>query len=314
MLRKVYGQLDKSALSLRQARVEVHGGLVFATWASDGVSLEQFLAGAAWYLDALLLAPPEGWETGGPPQRYIAPGNWKLGADNYSGDSYHVDYTHKTALDAGFFEDTGAAEWHSLHVATKQGHGLRVALLDGPESFWFPGFPGDVQRRLSESLGDDHRELMDRVETIHGTLFPNLSFIYLTFAHTGDADEQITAVMHVRQWQPVDADTHEVLSFMLVPRHAPADFKRRSVLIGYRTLGGAAAYFEGDDIHNFTSIRQGLRGAVGRSAASDFSMGTRLAGHSDTGQDGSSVTRQVHGEANQRAFYTAWHALMAEED
>ena len=41
----------------------------------------------------------------GPPLRWSVPFNWKLGAENFAGDSYHTPHTHASVVDIGLFRN-----------------------------------------------------------------------------------------------------------------------------------------------------------------------------------------------------------------
>ena len=72
---------QKSELGLAKARVQIYGGLIFATWNIEGPSLEEFLGDSKWYFDLLFCRTDSGLEMLGPPQRFIVPANWKAAAE-----------------------------------------------------------------------------------------------------------------------------------------------------------------------------------------------------------------------------------------
>ncbi len=85
-----FGELDKKALGLRQARVDAHRGLVFATWDEHAPSLADYLGDMRWYLDIALDRCAGGSELVGPAQRFIINANWKTGAENFISDFQHA--------------------------------------------------------------------------------------------------------------------------------------------------------------------------------------------------------------------------------
>ena len=59
----------KSELGLEKARVELYGGLIFATWNIDGPSFEEYLGESKFYFDMLWNRTDRGLEVLGPPQK-----------------------------------------------------------------------------------------------------------------------------------------------------------------------------------------------------------------------------------------------------
>ena len=86
---------DKSQYGLvRVPRLTNYRGLLFASLADDGPSLDDHLAPARKYIDYWFgRSPVEDIELVLPPHRYEYPGNWKLQAEN-GYDGYHGNYVH----------------------------------------------------------------------------------------------------------------------------------------------------------------------------------------------------------------------------
>ena len=42
------------------------------------------------------------------PQRWLIQSNWKIGAENFSGDSYHTPHTHVSVVEIGLFMEPKA--------------------------------------------------------------------------------------------------------------------------------------------------------------------------------------------------------------
>ncbi|MGD4446443.1 aromatic ring-hydroxylating dioxygenase subunit alpha, partial [Xanthomonas citri pv. citri] len=80
---------DKSQHGLRQARVASYKGLVFATFADDAPSLEEYLGPMTWYLDVMLDMDEGGSEFFGGCIRSTIECNWKIAAENFVGDILH---------------------------------------------------------------------------------------------------------------------------------------------------------------------------------------------------------------------------------
>ncbi|MGH3970026.1 MAG: aromatic ring-hydroxylating oxygenase subunit alpha, partial [Mycobacterium sp.] len=98
---ELYGNaFDRSQLGLKQAKVEIFCGLIFATWDEAQVPLQEALGEMAWYIESVLGRAE--MEVMGPPTRILGNFNWKSGAENWSGgEGYHVQTTHKIVMDLG---------------------------------------------------------------------------------------------------------------------------------------------------------------------------------------------------------------------
>uniref|UniRef100_UPI0035658E8A aromatic ring-hydroxylating oxygenase subunit alpha n=1 Tax=Immundisolibacter sp. TaxID=1934948 RepID=UPI0035658E8A len=89
------GKLDKRANGLKAvAQVDTHGGLIFATFDPQAVSLAQYLGDSRFYLDLYFNRTPGGMVVLSPPQRWVVRANWKMGALNFGTDNQHLYPTH----------------------------------------------------------------------------------------------------------------------------------------------------------------------------------------------------------------------------
>ena len=98
-----YNELDQSRWGLIPvAQLDTYKGLVFATFDPDAPPLADYLGPAAWYLDAVFDRREGGAEIIGGVQRWVVPCNWKMPAENFAGDSYHVPWSHLSPIRTGF--------------------------------------------------------------------------------------------------------------------------------------------------------------------------------------------------------------------
>ena len=98
-----YDELDTSKWGLVPvAHLDSYKGLVFATFDPGAPSLNEYLGDMKWYLDALFDRREGGIEVFPGMQKWIIPCNWKMPAENFAGDSYHVPWTHLAAIRTGF--------------------------------------------------------------------------------------------------------------------------------------------------------------------------------------------------------------------
>src|SRR5262245_14895950 len=86
-MRQYYAGLDPVA------QLESYKGVIFATFDAEAPPLREYLGDMAWYLDCLLDRSEEGTEVVGP-HRWVLEANWKTAAENFSGDAYHIPFTH----------------------------------------------------------------------------------------------------------------------------------------------------------------------------------------------------------------------------
>ncbi len=102
---------------LEAGRVGPQGGsesqqlrrLIFASWDEEICSLDDYLGDIRWYLDRMLLKPFLGGIEVLPGRgKYMMPTNWKMMADNFMHDEYHVPITHVSFFSCA---DAYVSEW-----------------------------------------------------------------------------------------------------------------------------------------------------------------------------------------------------------
>jgi PAH dioxygenase large subunit len=298
----VYGSnLNISEIGLHQPRVEMYRGMVFACWDGDAPSLDDYLGDARWYLDLVFGRTDAGLEVMGPPQRWVADMNWKLGADNFCGDGYHVWTLHRHAYDMGIFKEDVVKNGHVM--STSAGHGIRIQAA--PDEVSLPeyiGMPEDLLPMLERNLDEPQRSTIRRCTVVHGNLFPNLSFVN-SFG-IGDPDDPPAGFVNVRLWQPTAPDKCEIWSWFMVDREMSEWWKEVSRRAYVRTHG-VSGTFDQDDLEVWTNITATARGAVSRESTFNYVMG--IGKDPDTSWPGpGEVYDADYSEANQRAFYRAW--------
>lgn len=273
--RDVYGTdgIDKSKLALfSPAKVGIAHGLIFATWAEDAPSLDEYLGELDWYLAAVFDKYPEGLEVVGTPVRNIIRANWKTEGENLSGDGYHTMITHASALELGLFathddlvklSDELAPSFTGRTVTTRYGHSMRVQrlplVLEGNHYF---GYPEAMWPGFDERLDPAQQELMSALSVGHGSVFPNMSFIE-NFKTNVDGPDLHARYVRITVRYPINATTSEQLWFYLRPRGADPEWARLSHLAYLRT-NGPSGLFELDDTENFVGISSASSGDVAR--------------------------------------------------
>jgi phenylpropionate dioxygenase-like ring-hydroxylating dioxygenase large terminal subunit len=328
-----FGDLDKRELGLLEpARVSTYGGLIFATWDKDIMSLEDYLGDMRWYLDAFLIEDDlGGLEIIPGRHRYLMPINWKLLAENFAGDSYHFAATHASVIKAlsGPAADSRIAPYRNREASglAEITKGLEYCVAVGHRR----GVPHGI---LSLKIGDQyvaedleaakpvghaavewvmerHRKLQERLkdEPVKpygfqtANIFPNLSLVGTSSALYGRG---------LILWHPRGPHQTEVWQWCGVQRNAPQEVKELMafVLTERQALAGVVAP---DDHENFERISENLRAPRSRKVGLHYGMGAR---HEDEPHIANWPAERLghlqprYSEAIQRDFYRYWSTLM----
>lgn len=238
--------LNVEAWGLKEVpMVGSYGGMIFASWDEEICSLDDYLGDIRWYLDRLLLKPFLGGIQVLPGRgRYLMPTNWKLMADNFMHDDYHVPITH-----ASFFRamqtvgKQGGDVWMGGNLFDRTVNVLVHSPAGVPHSaecvgFWNdprPDSPAQVQRQsdraIAQRLGPEAVEWLEERErrvqefmkeekckidsSANWTIFPNLSFVLGASAFRANPIIQWhpkgTMMLEGWQWTAVEKDAPDVV-------------------------------------------------------------------------------------------------------
>lgn len=270
--RSAYGEMDKDENSLLKAvQVDTYQGLIFATLDENAPPLEEYLGGMAWYLDLIFGLNEHGIEVLGPPQRFVIDADWKSGADNFSGDDYHLGTLHRSAIEVGAFPVPFAENMKGYHIQASPGHSLSFSMAasdeePGPRFF---GFPEDFAKTFNTSRISDLQLETARLSRVFvGNVFPNFSILLLPT--TDDADRfPPTAILTFRCWQPIGPGKVEVWNWFAGYKNMSDELKKRTYASGLATfsMGGT---FEIDDTEPWITIAR-----TGRSVTAE-KLGMKL--------------------------------------
>ncbi|HEX7994969.1 MAG TPA: aromatic ring-hydroxylating dioxygenase subunit alpha [Streptosporangiaceae bacterium] len=292
--------------------VDSYNGLIFISLDADAPDLGEWLSDFVFYLDLYTRQSPAGIELRGP-QRWRVNANWKIGAENFAGDSYHTPHTHASVVDIGLFREPKASKRKegALYLSGR-GSGTTYKLPPGGsfgDQLRYLGYPPEMIGAIGESWSAAQRGLVERdgFMVSAATLFPNLSLVH----NWPQIDEAGTVVpfISLRQWQPISERETEVLSWFAVDASAPESFKRDSYK-AYLMCFGSSGMFEQDDVENWVSITAMAGGSMARRLLLNSRMGL-------TSQDkpikppmanfsGPGVAYQGFGEFNQRHWLSQW--------
>jgi phenylpropionate dioxygenase-like ring-hydroxylating dioxygenase large terminal subunit len=296
---------------LSPPRVASYNGLIFASLDPDAPALEDYLGGFRYYLDFYTRQSPAGLEVHGP-QRWRVRANWKIGAENFCGDTYHTPHTHQSIAEIGLFaEHRPSKRKEGVVYFADRGGGTTYKLPPGSfeERLRSVGYPDEMVERMAHTWSAEQRALVAEAGFMvsAATLFPNLSFVH-NWPRAREGGPPVPFIS-IRLWQPVAADETEVYSWFAVDRLAPEEFKRdsyRSYLLSFGTSG----MFEQDDVENWTSITAVASGRWSGQIRLHNRMGLsregRLLRPPLDGWPGPGRAFQGFGEYNQRALLEVW--------
>jgi phenylpropionate dioxygenase-like ring-hydroxylating dioxygenase large terminal subunit len=312
--KEAYGgddELRRSDHSLLPApAMEIVNGLVFICLDPDAPPISSRLGEFRDYLDFYTRPGPDGVEVRGP-QRWRLPANWKIGAENFVGDTYHTPHTHLSVSEIGLMSDAKGGK--------RKGGTMYFA--GGGGGATFPLAPGDLRSRLGV-IGYTDEMIERRAETwpatisaligkegqipSAATIFPNLSFLHL-WARVSES--QIVPFTTMRLWQPISAEETEVVSWFVVDKAADEEFKRASYK-AYQMCFGPSGMFEQDDMENWSSITRVAGGTMARRLQLNNRMGLRTddspIAEPLTNFSGPGAAYGGFGEHNQRRWFDLW--------
>ena len=290
-----YGELDLGQWNLIPvAQLDSYKGLIFATFDPAAPSLREYLGEMAWYLDSFFDRREGGVEVVAGVHKWSIPANWKLPAENFGGDAYHVGWSHLSAIRTGFAGNTRVRQTTGGTVLSPgNGHCIialgpdEVALASEPELL---AYEEEVRSEVEGRLGDRMR----LINPIVGTLFPNFSMLRST-AQT------------FRVWHPRGPERTEVWSWVFVDKAAPAQIKEKLRLTSQRGFG-PWGIFEQDDMDTWQQCTQTCRGVVSRRYDLNMQMGL---GHERFVEGLKAWASDFRlSEGNHREFYRRWAQVM----
>ena len=290
-----YNDLNLSKWGLVQvAQLDIYKGLVFATFDKHAPSLMDYLGEITWYLDSFFDRREGGVEVIGGVHKWIIPCNWKLPAENFGGDAYHVAWNHLSALTSGFTQAPAARQTPGGGTLSP-GNGHCI-LAVGAEDY--SSAAEEIIQRYEESIrAETLSRLGERLEKITpnvGTLFPHMSFL------RGSSRS-------FRVWHPKGPDKIEVISCQFVDKAAPQEIKDALRVTGLRAFGPSGV-LEQDDMDNWEECTRTNRGTVTRRHSLNYQMGL---GHDRFDEElGAWASDFKLSDSNPRYFYQRWARLM----
>jgi phenylpropionate dioxygenase-like ring-hydroxylating dioxygenase large terminal subunit len=237
--------LNKAEWGLLRARVAVFHGTIWANWDESAPSFEDYLGGAAAYLEAALSdaeGNPDGTELAGGVMRWRVGMNWKVPMPDH--DLTHGWITHRSMRGLGpvAIEDTtdqGRFD-NNYHVWFPEGHNTSITLPapGGADREEGGGNrrPGDIVQEYMREKAAKRRErlgLMSRVRELPH-IFPNIGAVGPIF----------------RIMNPQGPAASEIWSYILVDKDAPPEVKE-AIVQNRQRISGPNGIQQKDDMENW---------------------------------------------------------------
>jgi len=275
---------EKSELGLKKARVELYGGLIFATWNIDGPSFDEYLGDAKFYLDQLFCRSDSGLELLGPPQRFVLPCNWKIPGEQSGSDGFHTLTLHRSLMEGGIMGGTAesiyenAPGMYGVDISCEQGHSLRC--LEAAQTFKMfadvsfegktteerlhllppPGITKEMIPELFKNLSEKQVEQLATCPPQVGGLFPN---VLLAFIFAPRTDGGASGALALHTYVPKGPNEVEFVNFIFAEKDAPENVKR-DMLQNAIQQTGTSGIIEQDDADTWPQIMRNARGAVSK--------------------------------------------------
>jgi PAH dioxygenase large subunit len=274
--KEAYGDsLDKDELGLKELRIDSFQGLIFGNFDETAPSLENSMGGMKFYLEILTNRTEKGLKFL-PPQRWIVKSNWKLAADNFVNDNYHVLTTHRFAIDLNMLpkDPLVTIYGHGVNVGNGNGIGFDTGgNAEFPRPQFYPVYDAKIIESARNRLSSDQFKCWQDVAFIHGNLFPNLGFLNVMVSK--DHKSAPIPFITFRAWRPMGPDTTEIWSWFAIEREADPKFERLSYE-SYIHSFGPSGTFEQDDIENWNSITASSKTHAAKNFSLCYKMGENL--------------------------------------
>jgi nitrite reductase/ring-hydroxylating ferredoxin subunit len=326
--KEMYGEcFDKSDQGLLRARAESCAGMIFGTFDPAAPTLAEYLGDYKWYLEAIFSRTDSGLEVVGVPQRWVVHGNWKLSAEQFSGDGYHAMMLHRSMNEVGMFGGPDA-DLRSLGMfgvnVTANGHGLRALDMsdiwktmgggDGGGGLTLrqkfgaippAGMSPELFEQLERNLTPGQQKMLADTPPVVGNIFPNLAYLNLAMpTPTGE----MGAVISWRVWQPRGPGNMELMSWALVEKDAPDEVKERTRKTTILTFSDSGI-FEQDDAEGWSGIQKAAGGVMARERTLNYQAISGEQRDADW-EGGGFVQRCFSRDDNQWQFWLRWLDFM----
>lgn len=275
-------------------RVESYKGLIFANWDEDAEPLEEHLGDMRWYLDAFLDRDPEGTYTLEGVNKWVLEGNWKLAAEQFATDWYHVTMSHASALmvlsPTGKGPKKEIAERIGRQYTDEKGNGAGFPVHPRNRFDAQPVHEYYDYEYLKERLSEE--QVTGPLTNGHATVFPNFSYL--------------PVVGTIRVWHPKGPHKMEVWTWTLLDKSMPPEVANAQRLYNLRTFG-PSGIFEADDGENWSECQANAGAFMVSNTALNYQMGI---GRVEEREGYPGKTSELYSDAAGRGLYRRWRELM----
>jgi len=258
---------DPKTAMVKVPRVKSYRGFVFASEATEGPSLEDFLGHMATSFDDMIDRAPDGEiEIAGGILKHTYDANWKLYLENLC-DAAHPIFTHRSSIDAAMAQRDDVYSDGAGEIAIRQ-----MRQNGAPYSFWESQVGIWTYPNGHSYLGDYHDDAK-LVAALKDPVFRD--YIATLEARKGTAEAQ--RVLEVRRWNsnvypglsfmsqfqqlrvvhPVAVDRTVVHTYSFRLKGAPEQMFRNTISFA-NTVNGTGSLVLTDDLEIYNRIGIGL--------------------------------------------------------
>lgn len=318
---RAYRKLDSSEWGLLSVpRLATYRGLIFASLAEEGPSLEEYLGDMRFYLDGIFGLHESGMVVIGEPQRWRVKADWKSAAENNTaGDNYHAPQLHRFDVEVGiqaFLKGQGVAV--RLFV-TEAGHSGICSPPFVENTIW--GYPHELTDWFQlDRLSEQVRDWVVNFPAIIVGVFPN--FAVLRTAERVDPNSDSIPpypFTRIEVFNPVGPGEMEVWNWYLEWKDV-SDYHKMLSYRGGILAHGIAGTYEQDDAVVWEGTPVAAASMLARKKNMKFNFQLGIPGMSDTGflseEEWPYPGRAVWGGLNDitlRNFHLKWLEYMVDE-
>nr|WP_173238354.1 Rieske 2Fe-2S domain-containing protein [Sphingomonas sp. SH]ALZ45880.1 phenylurea herbicides N-demethylase alpha subunit [Sphingomonas sp. SH] len=310
-MREAYGgRLDskKNGL-LRAPQVESYHGFIFTCLSESGPSLSEYLGDVSWMLDAIVKLHPAGLKVLGAPERFIIRTDWKIGAENFAGDVYHIATAHLSVNETKYIsQDMRDTLKIGGGYRFQNGHGFithRLSEMVGAEGgLWAYGLNPEIRKQFDlEGFDDAQKKMLLEAPPVTGNIFPNFS--YLRGALPANAGDLPVVFTNFRLWQPVEPGVMEVWNWQFSYDALPDEYNREAYAAGQLAFS-AAGLFDQDDSAVWEGVAKLGGSPWGRKEEVMLHYGQQRVEPDSTYEGKGDYFPSTFGEFNQENFWREW--------
>jgi hypothetical protein len=134
--------------------------------------------------------------------------NWKIGAENFSGDTYHTPHTHASVVEIDLFSAPKAKkrkEGALWFAGSGGGTTYKMSAGGFRENLRSIGYPDEMIDRMDATWPAEHRSMVGDAGFMPSaaTTVPNLSFVHNW--PIVNEDGLVVPFVAIRVWQPDSA-------------------------------------------------------------------------------------------------------------